>query len=543
MKATRTVKGQAFIPIIIIGVFVILVIGVFAFEVGRAAIIRDQLRTACESTALAGTAALAGSPELDPATSQTKALAAAKTVFVKNEIFGHPLNAPESDFDNKPADGHVKLRMQYLDPKDGNKPVSIGDPKGKVLEVAAKFGLKPAFADFIGLSTTVIPLTATAQGGVGDLDIVLCFDVSGSMDDETKITRVRRKWDPATAKVVHEVIGQGKLATSHAAHLPQELQFGPSFNPSLRGATMTSAPGNFPPGAAAVSGFTDVVVNVDEKDVYAGLTVDGFDFPNVGVLVEAARGNLENAAVFDSSEADTVLGGIITPKPGYQAKYLEIARKHIHPLNDAVEASKDFFTLMNKNSNAHLGIVSFHGDIGQLPETTFNKTKIASSYAAGGTGEFGLPAIALKKPEPDTNFPEVMASVDKLVAFGATNIGGATSKAIDMFDTGSRPMAKKAVIVFTDGSPTVGGPLSGDPEMNCRLAAQKAKTKGIALYTVGLALNPALLPAQAAVLGDNTPNGMAKIAGNGSKFFPVTDSSKLRAAFANIARHLSSLVQ
>jgi hypothetical protein len=74
------------------------------------------------------------------------------------------------------------------------------------------------------------------------------------------------------------------------------------------------------------------------------------------------------------------------------------------------------------------------------------------------------------------------------------------------------------------------------------LAAQQAKQKGIAIYTVGLALDPSLIPTQKMVLGDDTPTGMAKIAGNGGRYFPVTSSQNIRGAFASIARQLSQLV-
>jgi hypothetical protein len=448
----------------------------------------------------------------------------------------------EGDFDNSPAVNHMKLRMRFLDPKRNNLPVPPGDPTGKVLEVETKFGMKPLFAEYVGVAA-VLPVIARAQGGVGDLDIALAFDVSGSMDDETQLTRVLRRWDPAEAKVKYDVVAQGKLAMSHGSARPQQLEFGSGFNPQLRGATDNSAPGNFPPGVAAPTGFTDVVVNLDEKSAFAGLSEGGFDFPNVATLVEASRGNLENAAVFESSKANTTLGGIVTPRAGYQAKYFQLAAEHIHPLVDAKMAASDFFTLMNKNANTHFSFVAFDDQVGNSPTFTYNQPNVATSYPAGGIGRFPLPAVPLDKQEENTKFADCMGAITNLVASGGTNIGGATNKAIDFYNTESRPNAKKAIILFTDGEPTAGGPLSGNPRQNCILAAQKARSKGIAVYTVGLALNPALLPTQREVLGDNTPQGMAKIAGNGSKFFPVTSSSNIRAAFANIARHLSTLVE
>jgi hypothetical protein len=539
---TRNARGQASIPVILIAFLAIGVIGLFAFEVCRAASVRDQLRAATEAAALAGSTALAGSSELEAATSQSNAINVARSVLVKNDIFGVPLTTLESDYDSKPAVNHLKLRMRFIDPKTKN-PVPIGDPKGKTLEVQTKFGMRPLFADMVGMTVaTSMPIEARAQGGVGDLDIVLCFDVSGSMDDETKITRVRRRWDPGEGKIKYDIIYQGEIGPSaHSAIAPQNL----SLNAALRGSANTGTPpGNFPPGSASVDGLTDVVVNLDEQNAFGSFSQDGFDFPSVGVLVEAARGNLENAGVFASSQANTALAGQVAPKPGYQAAYFKYAHEHTHPIAEARAAASDFFNLMNKNSNAHFGLVCFDDTIGSTPLTVKNGPNVSASYPSAGTGNFPIPAITLKQPEDQTNFTEVTGITPKLVALGATNIGGACSKAVDMYTpANTRPNAKKVIIVFTDGAPTVGGPLSGDPQVNCRLAAQKAKAQGIAVYTVGLALDPGLLPIQQAVLGDTAPTGMAKIAGNGSKFFPVTNSSNIRTAFASIARQLSQLVE
>jgi hypothetical protein len=535
----RSNRGQAMIPIVLIAFLAIGVIGIFAFEICRAASVRDQLRAATEAAALAGSTSMAGSSDLDASASQNAAISSAKTILVKNDIFGTPLNQIENDFSNAPKAGHLKLQIKFIDPKT-HKEVPVGDPKGKVMQVETKFGMRPIFADMVGMMGVSLPIEAKADGGVGDLDIVLCFDVSGSMDDKTKMTDVRRSWDPALGKIQYTVTRGGEVGGIHAAEFPQELP----LNAALRGTTNAgSPPGNFPPGTATVSGFTDSVVNLDEQNTFGSFSQDGFDFPSVAALVEAARGNLENAAVFHASQADTTLAGIVSPKAGYQAEYIKLAHQHTHPIAEARAAASDFFNLMNKNSNAHFGLVAFDHTIPIDETTKENGPNISGSYPAGGNGAFPVPAITLKQPEDSTNFNEVTAACAQLVALGNTNIGGACNRAIGMFtNANTRSNAKKVIIIFTDGEPTVGTPLSGDPRVNCQLAAQKAKQQGIAIYTVGLALDPSLIPIQQQVLGDVQPTGMAKIAGNGGKYFPVTNSSNIRTAFASIARQLSQLV-
>lgn len=542
-------RGQAMIPVILIAFLAVGVIGIFAFEVCRAASIHEQLRTATEAAALAGSTELAGADELDVTTSQNNALKAAKELFHRNDIFGASLNNIEEDFQNEPATGHMKLRMQFVDPKRRNMVVPVGDPTGKVLMVETKYGMHPLFADYVGLAGTTLPVTAVAFGGVGDLDISLVFDISGSMDDQTKVSLVRRRFDPGSSKTVYEVQKNGTLTAIQAflqACRPQQLNFGASgvnFNPALRGTTDNAQPGNFPPGSAGVFGFTDVVVNVDENDVFGGVNIDGFNFPNVATLVEASRGNLENDAVFTNSGAKSALQGLVTPKAGYQSEYFKLAAEHTHPLIEAKNASIEFFKLMNKNSNAHFSVVAFNQDVGTIENGTFQDSNVAATYPAGGIGKFAFPLIKLNQIESETNFDKVTNSVATFSCGGGTNIGGGTNTAIEQFTGNSRPNAKKVIVLFTDGAPTNGGPLSGDPRQNCILAAQKANQRGMAIYTVGLALDPALIPQQQQVLGDSTPQGMAKLAGNGGRFFQVTNAGNLRNAFASIARQLSQLVE
>ncbi|MBY0551595.1 MAG: VWA domain-containing protein [Candidatus Obscuribacterales bacterium] len=535
----RSQKGQALtIPSILLAVMVVGLIGIFSFEIARSATARDQLRTATESAALAGAAALASFPQDDPAAWHGQAIRSARSVFSRNDIFGE-LMTNASLGSGTPLANQTLLEFQFIDPTTKSV-VSQGDPKGKVLQVTARHGYTPLFAAVTGTGIPTLPIAAQASGGLGELDVVLCFDCSGSMEFETNITRVRRTWNNATGKIDYLVQGVGK-ETSFGMR-PQQLSGG--FNGALRGpADSATPPGNFPPGAASDSGFTDAVVNIDENPNFGGLSEGGFDFPNVATLVEASRGNLDSVAAFNASQANTTLGGVVTPRAGYQAKYFELARKHTHPFAEAEEAGKNFYKLMNRNTRAHFGFVAFNARVGETNTTSFNQPNVSPTYAPAGNGDFPLPGITLSSDPDTSNFNECNTAVGQVVPDGNTNIGGSVERAVRMFDAGARPNARKAIVLFTDGEPTVGGPLSGNPFSNCQQAAALAKSKGIAVYTVGLALDPSLVPIQRQVLGDNVPTGMAFIAGNESKFFQVTSASQLNSAFTSIARHLTQLVQ
>lgn len=536
VRNIRNQRGQALsVPAVLIATLIIGMIGIFSFEIARSSSARDQLRTATESAALAGAAALASFPSNDATAWHADAISAAKSVFHRNEIYGSSLSGA-TEGTGTPSANQTLLEFRFIDPLT-KTPVAQGDPRGKVLEVTAHHGYLPLFASFLGTTLTVLPVHAQAQGGLGELDVVLCFDCSGSMETNTLVSNVKRTWNAATGKIDYI---STPASHSVAAMRPQWL----GCNAELRGATDSgSPPGNFPPGVAPDSGITDTVVNVDEQTTFGGLSEGGFDFPNVGALVEASRGNLDSVAAFNASMANTTLSGAVTPKPGYQAKYFELARKHTHPFAEAEAAAKNFYNLMNRNTKAHFGFVAFQGIVGETPTTSFNEQNVSFAYPPGGIGTFPVPGISLQSDPNITNFNECLSAVSSVVPEGGTNIGGSVERAIRMFDTGARKNARKAIIVFTDGAPSVGNPLSGDPRANCQLAAQLAKSKNIAVYTVGLALEPGMIPTQHEVLGDDVSTGMAFIAGNDSKFFQVTDASQLNSAFTSIARHLTQLVQ
>lgn len=528
----RGASGQAVaLPMIIIALTIILVIGMFSFEVGRIAIARDQLQSATEAAALAGAAAMAGSANTDIAVAQQEAKDAAKRVFRDNEIFGGLLLFSQETQSAPIFPGSASLVFQFLDPNNNNAPVPEGDPRGKAFEVRSDYALASLAGQVIGLKNSVTRIQAKSSGGVGELDVVLCFDCSNSMRFNTLTTVVNRRFNTSTGKIDYNILAERSISPTGGI-APQDL----GVNAALRGQTNNSLPGNTPPASASPIGVTDAVVNLDESPSFGGFSEGEFTFPNLAALVEASRGNLENEAVFQSSGAVMALQGIVTPKAGYKAKYFELARKHTHPWAEAEKAATDFFTLMNNNTRAHFGLVTFNSIVGNSPAFTFSEPNVGASYPAGGLGVFPLPAIPLSAANGQTNFNEAKNALAQVVPFNNTNIGGSLDRAQQFFSANTtRPNAKKAIILFTDGIPTAGNP---SPEQAAFQAANQCRQKGIAVFTVGLNLNPGERQEQAQIL-----NQITGTAGNGGRFFQVTDASKLNAAFSSIARSLTQIVQ
>lgn len=586
-KSTRPQSGQAMVVLgLILAVFMVLALGLLGFEIHRIELAREQLRAACDAASLSAAATLASSDNLNPTLAHTTAINTALTTFRQNLVIGTSLSAASqaASTTDSPNANEALLYFEFLDPHNNNAVVPLGDSRGKIIKVDGTFGLVPAFGKFLGINSTAI--RTTSWGGVPDLDVVLCFDVSASIDDQTNVSFVKRSWDAANGKIIYtvaststgspagalaqgtiyDILGPPATGSSVNALPPQQLTSsnnGQSSYPltfserststaGLRGATNAgSAPGNCPPGTSGTGNsrcYTDLVVNLDGKSTFGGITTaDGFAFPDLATVVEAARGNLEDNTVFTNSKANTGVPNTITAKSGYKAAYLKLAAANIHPLGDAQLAGQDFLTIMNTNTDAHFSIVTFTTNAGTSSTSTYNTQNVDSTYAAGGNGSFPTPLIALNNTNGQTNYSTCSAALPTTVAISSTNIGDAVNTAVTQLKSNSRAGSKKAIVVFTDGQPTAGGPLDSNAWTNARRAASKAKTEGIPIYTIGLAQNAAIIPGEIAILNDTNSNedtgGIAAIAGNGGKFFLVTKVEDLRFTFENIARQLVQLVK
>jgi hypothetical protein len=587
----RKASGQAIISLgLLIAFFVLLVVGLFSFEINRVSIARQQLTAACDAAALAAAATLASSDNVNPADAHNQCMNTALNTFKKNSIIGVSLTDAQfaSGPDNQPSSGESALYIQFLNPRQNNQPVAIGDPDGKTVRIGASFGLDPAFARFLGIGT--VPIYANSSGGVPSLDIALAFDVSASIDDQTPVTFVRRVWNATTNKIsyivastssgsrvgalaqgpIYDIIGPPPEGSAVDGLYPQQLSDSNSPNknrwplhfservgsagsaPGLRGATDAgSPPGNFPPGTSGTGiaqTYTDLVVNIDGKNVFAGVqSSDGYNFPDLATLVEAARGNLENATVFQNSKANLSVPSNVFPRAGYQAKYFELAAANVHPLGDAQVAAKEFLTIMNTNTDAHFSFVAFTTNAGTSATSTMNMQKVDNSYRVAGSINCPVPCIALDRATGATNFSTCTNAIFQTRATSGTNIGDAIDKAVTLIKNNSRRGAKKAIVLFTDGQPTSGNPLDADPWKNARKAAENADKEGIAIYSIGLAQVPEIIPGETAILNDTNADpatgGVSAIAGHGGKFFLVTNVSNLRMTFENIARQLVQLVR
>src|ERR1700712_2969082 len=111
-----------------------------------------------------------------------------------------------------PANGSANIFFEFVNPLTMQvEPIS--SPNAKIVRVYSNFSTLTAFGKFVGIKD--FNVNAIAKGAVPQLDVIFCFDVSGSMDDQTPVTFVKRKWDQN--KIVYDVAtassgsAQGKI--------------------------------------------------------------------------------------------------------------------------------------------------------------------------------------------------------------------------------------------------------------------------------------------------------------------------------------------
>ncbi len=150
--------------------------------------------------------------------------------------------------------------------------------------------------------------------------------------------------------------------------------------------------------------------------------------------------------------------------------------------------------------------------------------------AGNGASDWGCNGVQRARPLYDTDALEAL----EYGLYNLTNVsslssltGGVTSWVTLPTDYG----AKKVICFFTDGIPT--DDASPYTTYTTNLVAP-AQTKGVSVYSIGLALNTNIQHEQAAFL-----SSLANKGANGSQEFQVTSSATLTSTFCGIARQLA----
>ncbi len=204
----RDRKGAAITGLVIALMFFVLMAGLFAFDASRVQMAQRELTATCDASALAGTAMLTSyDVSNDPgytklANAQQNAAAYAYNMFNMGNVLGHFLQGRTTLVTDLASlstttDGDAKAVIGLVDPKDSYRVVDPSPPNnanGRAIAVFAGYGYHPVFISFYGVGN--VGILASSIGGLPQVDATLVFDYSGSMDDLTKVTLIKRWWNP-----------------------------------------------------------------------------------------------------------------------------------------------------------------------------------------------------------------------------------------------------------------------------------------------------------------------------------------------------------
>jgi hypothetical protein len=435
----RKQLGVGFIVLTLVtAVFVILPAGLLAFEMMRYNLMTQELRNVTDAAALAASATMASSPkELTLEKLHDMAIQSAAVTFEQNSVGStrfSPDNVeirPYELYADPPKFPHNAVVNIWLLDLNGN-PQKRGSTLVKRVKVHALYKDTPAFTSFLSLQPT-FTINAIAVGAIPQLDLMICFDLSGSMDDQTQAAVIERFWnghpDPTKQMVEYRIQKQDTIynlfappstGTAVNAFWPQNLHYGaysgqnanskpwfwsegyyptpnkmnglragfpavqspePLFEPpeppqvSFKTCEQGKPPGNFDPNNPANRKGNRVDPDAYPNG-YTDLIVkvqdqDGFIYPDLETCLEASRGNLENKDVFNQSKG----GAQFKTNPALQ----NVTPKHGYYINywTQVHASQQPFT------DARNALLKFIDNLGLTSDVHIGLETFADEAAEG----------------------------------------------------------------------------------------------------------------------------------------------------------------
>lgn len=236
-RKIRDQKGAAVTGLVIALMFFVLITGLFAFDANRVQMAQRELTATCDAAALAGTAMLTSydvSNDVNPPfqkllDAQQNSAAYAYNMFLMGNVLGRWVRsncALVSDINSlaTTVDGESKCCIGLVNRQNNFSIVQAVRPQNKdgtAIGVYAGYGYHPVFISFFGVGN--VGIRASSVGGLPQVDAILVLDYSGSMDDRTMVTLIKRYWDfhngvtpastPPSALVSNNIGENGSLVT------------------------------------------------------------------------------------------------------------------------------------------------------------------------------------------------------------------------------------------------------------------------------------------------------------------------------------------
>ncbi len=255
VRTTRSKKGASMIVLtIFIAFFVVLPLCLVGFEMGRYYLLITQLENVAGACALSGTGAIAtvstGTGSLSGTALQNLYNGCANEAIYclrLNSVLGNQLinNVATVDINRDPAlgplpappVGKANIGLSFIN-LDGSWHSNLQTSGAVRMQVTVSYSTTPIFST-PGLILSLMPVetaTATAVGGLPQLDVFLCLDLSGSMDDQTGVCYVNRYWDVQANHVAYDF-----LANIGAGNTPDTIYRQANNNAGVIAGTQVNA--------------------------------------------------------------------------------------------------------------------------------------------------------------------------------------------------------------------------------------------------------------------------------------------------------------
>jgi len=351
--------------------------------------------------------------------------------------------------------------------------------------------------------------------------------------------------------------------------------------------------------------FTDLVILPPNLTFPVSVVNNGtsYTWQNVAQMVESSRGNCESSAILTQALGGPYWGprpqpfngngsATLAPQTGYFNAYWLYVLQNSTPISVAQLGAHDFFQTMHLSANTNFGLEAFGGGAGTLkgaalPDNTPNagsgvtETMGPMPWIDTPTGYLGtsyettlpLPCIATDPNNnnynvifgsflnvPMTAYPPpanpyvALTNNLPLQPSTGTDIADSLNQVVTIIasSTYTRPTAKKAVILFTDGVPWEPGGTEAAAYSFAIAQAQQAGTltPPVPIYTIGLSQSTLIVPQENNLLGDGQPNGLGGnnpqgiayySSPNVARYFSVQSPTDIEGAFQQIARSLCSI--
>jgi hypothetical protein len=207
----RSSAGQVALALnLVIAIFVVGSLGLVTYEMSRVLLAREQLQHCLELCALGGGTAMASS-SLTGQAARDNATQAALNILQMNSILGQSLLNSISQVPSlaqlAPTPGQVDVYMEFMDPVT-KQPAAAGQD-ANVLRVYGAYSY-PLFSGGFGANGVgVYTFWVEATAGLPALDLMIVYNHSSSTDDLTKVTLVRRYWDPNVPAISYLIPNPG----------------------------------------------------------------------------------------------------------------------------------------------------------------------------------------------------------------------------------------------------------------------------------------------------------------------------------------------